>query len=140
MFATIEGALLVFRFTLRISKSIHAGYQAPGPHVSPVLVDIVKTGLAARRLMDGSPTCWYVDEVGPERILAFVVNQHHIGAIFVLKWIGHARDSAVIGYLLVGLILGCFPVSQVLLPVPDRSQPEDQVPSFAHGGRRLGEL
>ncbi len=95
MFATIEGALLVFRFTLRISKSIHAGYQAPGPHVSPILVDIVKAGLAARRLMDGSPTCWYVDELGPERILAFVVDQHHVGAVFVLKWITHIRDSAV---------------------------------------------
>jgi hypothetical protein len=69
----------------------------------------------------------------------FVID-HHIGAVFVLKWIGHTRDSAVIGYLLFGLILGCFPASQVQLPVPDRSQLDGQAPSFAHGGRRLGEL
>jgi hypothetical protein len=45
--------------------------------------------------MDGGPTSRYVDELGPERILAFVINQHHIGAVFVLKWIAHTRDSAV---------------------------------------------
>src|SRR5271165_4396828 len=45
--------------------------------------------------MDGGPTSRYVDELGPERILAFVIDQHLIGAVFVLKWIAHARDSAV---------------------------------------------
>ena len=90
-----KGALLGFRFPLRGSKSIHAGYQALGPHVSPILVDVVKAGLATGRLMDGGPTSRYVDELGPERILAFVIDQHHIGAVFVLKWIAHTRDSAV---------------------------------------------
>jgi hypothetical protein len=90
--------------------------------------------------MDGGPTSRYVDELGPERILAFVVDQHHIGAVFVLEWISHTRDSAVIGYVLGGLILGCFLASQVQPPVPDRSRLEGQVPSFARGGRRLCEL
>ena len=59
------------------------------------MVDVVKAGLATGRPMDGGPTSRYVDELGPERILAFVIDQHLIGAVFVLKWIAHARDSAV---------------------------------------------
>lgn len=82
-------------FTIRGRCSIHHVDKASRTHVSPILVDVVKAGLATGRLMDGGPTSRYVDELGPERILAFVVDQHHIGAVFVLKWIGHTRDSAV---------------------------------------------
>jgi hypothetical protein len=105
-----------------------------------MLVDVIKASLVGVRLVDARSAGWDFNKVGPERILAFVVDQHHIGAVFVLKWIGHTRDSAVIGYLLVGLILSCFPASLFQLPVPDRSGLEGQAPSFAHGGRRLGEL
>src|SRR5258708_3089004 len=74
---------------------LHAFDQASRTHISPVLADVVQTGLSASGSMDGGPTSWHVDIFWPQRILTFVIDQREVGAIFVLEWISlsHCRDT-----------------------------------------------
>src|SRR5262245_22500654 len=64
---------------------LHPFDEALRPHVGPVLVDVVQTGGATRRLEGDSPARGDLLEGRPQRILAFVVDQHVVGGVFVFE-------------------------------------------------------
>jgi len=77
--------------------SIHAIDQASRTHVGPILVDVIKAGLTGIRLVNARPAGWDFDKDGPERILALVINQHDIGAVFIFERICHSSGLSVCG-------------------------------------------
>ena len=62
------------------------------------MIDLIKAGMTGVRLVDARTVDGDFNEVTPKGILARVINQHDIGAVFVFKWIGHSWDlSALVG-------------------------------------------
>src|SRR5207237_3945 len=62
--------------------------QAARPHVHPVLVDVVQAFLPGRRAVRDLPAGGHLDELGPQRVLALVVDQCEVGAVLVLERVG----------------------------------------------------
>src|SRR5262249_1488072 len=68
---------------------LHALYQAVRAHVGPVSINEVKARSTTVRLVNYGPACRHVNEAWPQRMLAFIVYQDMINAVFVLERIRH---------------------------------------------------
>jgi len=68
---------------------LHVFDETVRAHVSPVLIYEFEAGGTARRLMNDGPPLGDLDEARPKRVLALVVDQNVVDAVFVLKRIGH---------------------------------------------------
>src|SRR3954464_1582526 len=84
----------------RFSRLGRGGLRGPGQflhvfdetvraHVSPMLIYEFEAGGTARRLMNDGPALGNLDEARPKRMLALVVDQNVVDAVFVFKRIGH---------------------------------------------------
>jgi hypothetical protein len=90
---------VALRFS-RIGRGGSSGLRGPGQflhvfdetvraHVSPMLIYEFEAGGTARRLMNDGPAFGDLDEARPKRVLALVIYQNVVDAVFVFKWIGH---------------------------------------------------
>lgn len=75
----------------RSGRHRHRISKALGPHILPILFDIIQTHLPAESAvttLDDSPASGHRRKTRPQRVLLLIVYQHIKCAVFVIKRIG----------------------------------------------------